>query len=141
MDQKHTSRNWTVCMFFLIKLLKSRKNITERRNICQLSSYSIFVALLGKKVWDWDIFLQCKRKCLTKSEEFDLKSKLTTEFDLNLQWWRLSGASVHIWWTRIFLYHSLHFSIGNPLTKAIFAPMDSSIDIWERKELEIFDKR
>ena len=40
---------------------------------------------LGAKVWDWDIFLQCKRKCLTKSEKFDLKSKLTTEFDLNLQ--------------------------------------------------------
>ena len=49
MDQKHTSGNWTVCMFFLIKLLKCRKNITERRNICQLSSYSIFVALLGQK--------------------------------------------------------------------------------------------
>ena len=49
MDQKHTSGNGTVCMFFLIKLLKSHKNITERRNICQLSSYSIFVALLGQK--------------------------------------------------------------------------------------------
>ena len=49
MDQKHTSGNWTVCMFFFIKLLKCRKNITERRNICQLSSYSIFVALLGQK--------------------------------------------------------------------------------------------
>ena len=40
---------------------------------------------LGAKVWDWDIFVQCRRKWLTKSEEFDLKSKLTTEFDLNLQ--------------------------------------------------------
>ena len=40
---------------------------------------------LGAKVWDRDIFLRCKRMWLTKGVEFDLKSKLTTEFDLNLQ--------------------------------------------------------
>ena len=40
---------------------------------------------LGAKVWDWDIFLHCKRKWWTRGVEFDLKSKLTTEFDLNLQ--------------------------------------------------------
>ena len=73
-------------MFFLIKLLKSCKKYHRKKKYLPVVKLLNLRRPLGEKSLGLGYPSPVQEEVVeTKSEEFDLKSKLTTEFDLNLQ--------------------------------------------------------